>query len=75
LARVLVFLLIGFVVWLLLRGYLGRKARDEGRTTAAPASEDMVACARCGVNMPRSEALEEGGRFICRDPAHCKHAG
>ena len=24
----------------------------------------MVACARCGVNLPRSEATEEGGRLV-----------
>ena len=34
----------------------------------------MVACARCGVNMPRSEAKEEDGKFTCRDPSTCKHA-
>ena len=34
----------------------------------------MVACARCGVNMPRSDAKEEGGKFTCSDPENCKHA-
>jgi hypothetical protein len=35
----------------------------------------MVACSVCGVNMPRSESKDEGGRVTCRDPKSCKHAG
>jgi formylmethanofuran dehydrogenase subunit E len=34
----------------------------------------MVVCALCGVNMPKSDAREEDGKFTCRDPADCKHA-
>jgi uncharacterized protein len=73
LARIILLLVIGFVIWLLFRGFLRAQTRDEN---AAPPKdvEDMVACARCGVNMPRSEAREEGGKFTCRDPSTCKHA-
>jgi hypothetical protein len=31
----------------------------------------MVACARCGVNLPRSEAKAEGNAFLCRDNPRC----
>ena len=31
----------------------------------------MVACARCGVNMPRSDAREDGALFYCRDNPRC----
>ena len=34
-------------------------------------TEDMVACARCGVNLPRSEAEALGNAFICRDNPRC----
>ena len=74
-ARILLFLAIGFVVWLLFRGFFRSRVKDDARPGATGEGEDMVACARCGVNMPRSEAKEEGGRFTCRDPASCKHAG
>lgn len=33
--------------------------------------EDMVRCARCGVHLPRSEAIMSGGEFYCCD-AHRK---
>ena len=34
--------------------------------------EDMVACARCGVNMPRSEAVAEGDAYHCKDNPRCR---
>jgi uncharacterized protein len=60
-SRILFLLAAAFVVYYLLRS-LRRPPRPE-----APAvkEEDMVACARCGVNLPRSEALEKGGEFYC----------
>jgi hypothetical protein len=75
LARILLLLAIGFFIWLLFRGFFRAQVKDDSRPSAMAKGEDMVACARCGVNMPRSEAKEEGGRFTCSDPATCKHAG
>jgi uncharacterized protein len=73
LARILLLLVIGFFIWVLFRGFFRAQVKDD----AAPApkeAEDMVACARCGVNMPRSEAREADGKFTCADPSTCKHA-
>jgi uncharacterized protein len=41
----------------------GGQARDAGR---APAGE-LVACAHCGVNLPRGEARTAGGRHYCSE--------
>jgi uncharacterized protein len=54
------------LVWLL----LGRSARKGGPTRGAHRSanhgaEDMVACAFCGVHLPRSEALAARGLHYC----------
>ncbi|MEW5904919.1 MAG: PP0621 family protein [Pseudomonadota bacterium] len=52
---------IALVYWLLRRF---RQARDDGRDPAQ--AEDMVSCARCGLNLPRSEALQDArGRHYC----------
>ena len=72
-ARILLLLAIGFFIWLLFRGFFKAQVKDATPTEPKDV-EDMVACARCGVNMPRSEAKEDGGKFTCRDPATCKHA-
>jgi uncharacterized protein len=62
---------IGFVVWGLLRGFArSRVTRDEGAARAST-PEDMVACARCGVHMPRSDATIDSGSFYCRDNPRC----
>ena len=55
-----------------MRGFFTRSrvSRDE-REAASRAGEDMVACARCGVHMPRSEASLERGSFYCRDNPRC----
>ncbi len=71
-ARILLLLVIGFVIWLLFRGFLKSQAKD-AKPSEPKDVEDMVACARCGVNMPRSEAKETDGKFTCRDPSTCKH--
>ena len=76
-ARLLTFVIIALVVYLLLKG-LGRKnelrSRGSRPRAASAAGEDMVACARCGVNVPRSEVREEAGRLVCADNPRCKPA-
>jgi uncharacterized protein len=58
---VLLALLIGVVLWLLLRV----RKRPAQRAGAVPGAEDMVVCAHCGVHLPRSEALLADGRAYC----------
>jgi len=35
------------------------------RAPSPPVAEDMVRCEQCGLNLPRSEALSERGRWYC----------
>lgn len=79
-ARILLLLVIGFVIYALFRGFFKSQLKDkDGPPSASPGGDgrpdDLVACAICGVNMPRGESKEEGGRITCRDPKSCKHAG
>lgn len=53
-------------IWLL-RSQLRRSLRED---RDAPASadrqaEDMVACARCGLHLPRGESVVSGTRYFC----------
>lgn len=70
--RILLLIIIGFLVWLAFKGFLRANVRS-GRQPVSRTieAEDMVACARCGVNMPRSEARLEDGAFYCRDNPKC----
>lgn len=72
-ARIILLLIIVFALYLLFRGFFRSQVKDEPKPPE-PASiegEDMVACARCGVNLPRSEAREESGRLVCQNNPHC----
>jgi len=74
-ARIVLFVIIGLVVWGLFRGFgRSRVTRDEAASRRT-AGEDMVACVRCGVHMPRSEARIDAGSFYCRDNPRCTASG
>jgi uncharacterized protein len=76
-SRLIFFALLFVAIYLALKG-MARKARlreqAERQRAAAPGGEDMVTCARCGVNMPRSEAKAEAGRLVCADNPRCRPA-
>lgn len=63
--RVLFFVLLGIAVYLLWRS-MQRRGKDRSRDTAGPgAPQAMVSCAKCGLHVPRHEALPLGERYFC----------
>jgi uncharacterized protein len=58
-------LLVVFAVWLVKRA-MRATGKGEARTHT-PIEGDLVACARCGVNLPREEAREAGGVLFCSE--------
>jgi uncharacterized protein len=73
LARIILLLIIVFALYLLFRGFFRAQVKGEDKPPEPKSieGEDMVACARCGVNLPRSEAREESGRLVCQNNPHC----
>ena len=67
--RVLTLIILAVLVWWVFRSFFRAQVRDEAPRSLE--AEDMVKCARCGVNMPRSEAREDGGRVVCAANPHC----
>jgi uncharacterized protein len=59
--RLLVLILLAVLaVWLL------RRALRAGKPSVKPPVQgDLVACARCGMHLPRAEARESAGRLYC----------
>jgi len=72
--RILSLLVIAALVYLVFRGFFRAQVRgSEGPARArSPKGEDMIACARCGVNLPRSSAREESGRWVCESNPNCR---
>jgi uncharacterized protein len=70
-ARILLLIIIGLLIAASFRGFFRASTRrvPEEKNERV---EDMVACARCGVNMPRSEAVKEGDAFHCKDNPRCR---
>ena len=66
--KILLLIAIGFVVLAVIRTY--QRSLNKPSTPAREQTvEDMVKCAHCGVNLPRSEAIYSGGEFFCT-PEH-----
>lgn len=71
--RILTLLVIAALVYLAFRGFFRAqvRARENPPRATSARGEDMIACARCGVNLPRSSAREESGRWICQGNPNC----
>jgi uncharacterized protein len=59
--KLLLFAVICFVVYLLIKG----RGRKQGSSSGQPPAESMVSCARCGLYLPIRESLERDGRRYC----------
>jgi uncharacterized protein len=67
--KILLLIAIAFVVLALVKSYQ-RSLQSPARPARTDKdAEDMVKCAHCGVNLPRSEAIYSGGDFYCT-PEH-----
>ena len=66
--KILLLIAIGFVVLAVIRTYQ-RSLNKPTASSREPVVEDMVKCAHCGVNLPRSEAIYSSGDFFCT-PEH-----
>jgi uncharacterized protein len=63
--KILVFLIAVMVLLWLLRGTTTRRGR--GKAAQPPTPQPMIACAFCGVHLPRDEALPGRGGVFCGD--------
>jgi uncharacterized protein len=72
LGRIVLLLIIAFLVYLVFRGFFRVNTRRPAPPAKSVEGEAMVTCARCGVNLPKSEALLTQGTFVCQDNPRCK---
>jgi len=64
--KILLFLVVVFVLLWLLRGAMTSRRRG-GAAPPPQAPQEMIACAHCGVHLPRDEALPGRGGVFCGD--------
>jgi len=66
--RILFFVVLGVGLYVAFRIWRIGQRRDAARAPSPPsAGEAMVRCDRCGLNVPRSEALADGSRWFCSE--------
>ena len=73
--RIIVILILAFALWWLLRRLFADKdepPQQPAKEAREAKPEDMVVCSQCGVNLPRSDARVDGGRFFCVNNPHCR---
>ena len=70
--RIVLLLVIAFLVYLVFRGFFRVNTRKGEMPAKSVDGENMVVCARCGVNLPKSDARLEEGLFYCQDNPRCK---
>ena len=57
---IVLILLVVLAVWLIRRALRGPRTQNK-----PPMQGDLIACARCGVHLPRAEAHVSGGLLYC----------
>jgi uncharacterized protein len=68
--KFLLFVILGFVVYLLLKRRSRQQAPSQ-QNPPQPSVQQMVVCAHCGVYVPESESLLSDGQRYCGE-AHRK---
>lgn len=69
-------LLLAVIIWLvyaLLKKYSRSVNKDEQTGSVVPPPENMVRCARCGVHLPRSEAILSRDETFCCEAHRSEH--
>lgn len=71
--KILLFLAVAVVGWLLFKRLFKKPNADETREAPPNRPEQMVKCDLCGVFMPESESAQLDGKRTCRTPQRCLH--
>ena len=64
---ILIGIVVLLVVWLLRRALAAPRAGGKPGEEGGQQKGDLVTCAHCGVNLPKSEARTAGGRHYCSE--------
>ncbi|MBI1943036.1 MAG: hypothetical protein HYS35_05155 [Betaproteobacteria bacterium] len=64
---ILIALVVLIVVWLLRRALSAPRSGERETELKGEGKGDLVACAHCGVNLPKAEARSAGGRHYCSE--------
>ena len=58
-------LLLAIAIWLVLKLLRQYRRSMDAPSAPRPQAQDMVACAACGVHIPKSESILRQGAYYC----------
>ena len=64
--KLILLLFLGLLAYLAYKGFRP-SSRNNEQVPPQQGPERMVACARCGVHLPESEAVQTEGRHFCSE--------
>jgi uncharacterized protein len=64
-SRLIFFLAIAVVVYLLVKSYRKNATGKNGSGVDEAVAEDMVRCAHCGVHLPKGESVQADAKYFC----------
>lgn len=66
--RIVFFVVLAVGIYVAFRLWRSAKRRDSGAAQRREASaESMIRCEHCGLNVPKSEAIGDAGRWYCSE--------
>ncbi|MBC7756913.1 MAG: hypothetical protein H7Z20_09810 [Bdellovibrio sp.] len=67
--RILILIVLGFILFKLLKRLLNRTDAKPSASQSKPlAEEKMIQCAKCGCHVPISESNSKNNQLICNNP-------
>jgi hypothetical protein len=64
---ILIAIAVFVLIWLLRRALAGPRSAGKPPAEAGEQKGELVTCAHCEMNLPKSEARSAGGRFYCSE--------
>lgn len=64
---ILIIVAVAVVLWLVRTALAAARSGQKESKSEKQEQGDLVACAHCGVNLPKSEARSAGGRHYCSE--------
>lgn len=64
-SKIIFFALLFVLIFYVLKRKLGRTQKRDDQVTPKFRTEEMVPCVRCGLHVPRTEALLHNRKFYC----------
>jgi len=62
-SRIIFIIVIVALVYWLFKSYSRKQHRQDQEQP--PTTQDMVSCAHCGINLPKSESVSADGKYYC----------